>query len=63
MTRDCRSVGRTVQERAEAYFIGKDPLDIELHNAQFLKLSGENFSVGWGRAVVNRPKRAPDARS
>jgi L-alanine-DL-glutamate epimerase-like enolase superfamily enzyme len=30
-------IGRTVQERAEAYFIGKDPLDIELHNAQFFQ--------------------------
>jgi L-alanine-DL-glutamate epimerase-like enolase superfamily enzyme len=30
-------IGRTVQERAEAYFIGKDPLDVELHNAQFFQ--------------------------
>ena len=30
-------IGRIVQERAEAYFIGKDPLDIELHNAQFFQ--------------------------
>lgn len=30
-------IGRIVQERADAYFIGKDPLDIELHNAQFFQ--------------------------
>lgn len=30
-------IGRIVQERAEAYFIGKDPLDIELHNAEFFQ--------------------------
>ena len=30
-------IGRMVQERAEAYFVGKDPLDIELHNAQFFQ--------------------------
>jgi D-galactarolactone cycloisomerase len=30
-------IGRMVQERAEAYFLGKDPMDIELHNAQFFQ--------------------------
>ena len=30
-------IGRMVQERAEAYFMGKDPLDIELHNVQFFQ--------------------------
>jgi L-alanine-DL-glutamate epimerase-like enolase superfamily enzyme len=30
-------IGRIVQERAEAYFLGKDPFDIELHNAQFFQ--------------------------
>jgi L-alanine-DL-glutamate epimerase-like enolase superfamily enzyme len=30
-------IGRIVQERAEAYFIGKDPLDIERHNAEFFQ--------------------------
>ncbi len=28
-------IARQVQQRAEAYFIGKDPFDIEVHNAQF----------------------------
>ena len=28
-------IARTVQQRAEAYFVGKDPFDIELHNAEF----------------------------
>ena len=37
-------------------------MEDETHDAPRLKLSRENFSVGWGRAVVNRPKRAPDAR-
>ena len=30
-------IGRLVQERAEAYFVGKDPFDIELHNAEFFQ--------------------------
>ena len=30
-------IGRTVQERAEAYFVGKDPFDVELHNAEFFQ--------------------------
>ena len=30
-------IGSIVQERAEAYFVGKDPMDIELHNAQFFQ--------------------------
>jgi L-alanine-DL-glutamate epimerase-like enolase superfamily enzyme len=30
-------IGRIVQERAESYFVGKDPFDIELHNAQFFQ--------------------------
>jgi D-galactarolactone cycloisomerase len=30
-------IARTIQERAEAYFIGKDPFDIEAHNAEFFQ--------------------------
>jgi len=30
-------IGRTVQELAESYFVGKDPFDIELHNAEFFQ--------------------------
>jgi L-alanine-DL-glutamate epimerase-like enolase superfamily enzyme len=30
-------IGRIVQEAAESYFIGKDPFDIELHQAQFFR--------------------------
>ena len=30
-------VGQTVRERAEAYFVGKDPFDIEAHNAAFFQ--------------------------
>lgn len=30
-------IGREVQQRAEAYFIGKDPFDIEVHNAGFFQ--------------------------
>ncbi len=29
--------GKMVQERAEAYFIGKDPFDIEAHNVEFFQ--------------------------
>jgi D-galactarolactone cycloisomerase len=29
--------GREVQQRAEAYFAGKDPFEIEVHNAQFFQ--------------------------
>ena len=30
-------IGRAVQERAEAYVVGKDPFDVELHNARFFQ--------------------------
>jgi D-galactarolactone cycloisomerase len=30
-------IAKTVQERAEAYFVGKDPFDIEAHNAEFFQ--------------------------
>jgi len=30
-------IGRTIQQRAEAYFIGKDPFEIEVHNAAFFQ--------------------------
>jgi L-alanine-DL-glutamate epimerase-like enolase superfamily enzyme len=30
-------IGRIVQEWAEAYFVGKDPFDIERHHAEFFK--------------------------
>lgn len=30
-------IGRLVQEKAEGYFIGKDPFDIEIHNAEFFQ--------------------------
>jgi L-alanine-DL-glutamate epimerase-like enolase superfamily enzyme len=30
-------IGRIVQEAAESYFVGKDPFDIELHQAQFFQ--------------------------
>jgi L-alanine-DL-glutamate epimerase-like enolase superfamily enzyme len=30
-------IGRIVQEWAEQYFVGKDPFDIELHNAEFFR--------------------------
>ena len=30
-------IGQTVQALAEGYFIGKDPFDIELHNAEFFQ--------------------------
>ena len=30
-------IAKTVQQRAEAYFIGKDPFDIEMHNAEFFQ--------------------------
>jgi L-alanine-DL-glutamate epimerase-like enolase superfamily enzyme len=30
-------IGRIVQEKAEAYFVGKDPFDIELHNIRFFQ--------------------------
>ncbi len=30
-------IARTVQERAEAYFVGKDPFDIERHNTEFFQ--------------------------
>lgn len=30
-------IGRSVQELAAAYFVGKDPFDIELHNAEFFQ--------------------------
>ena len=29
--------GREVQQRAEAYFVGKDPFEIEVHNTQFFQ--------------------------
>ena len=29
--------GKMVQERAEAYFVGKDPFDIEAHNVEFFQ--------------------------
>jgi L-alanine-DL-glutamate epimerase-like enolase superfamily enzyme len=29
--------GREVQERAEAYFVGKDPFEVDLHNAEFIQ--------------------------
>jgi len=30
-------IGKTVQEVAEAYFVGKDPFDIETHNVEFFQ--------------------------
>ena len=30
-------ISKTVQERAEAYFVGKDPFDIEAHNTEFFQ--------------------------
>ncbi len=30
-------IAKTVQERAEAYFVGTDPFDIETHNAEFFQ--------------------------
>jgi L-alanine-DL-glutamate epimerase-like enolase superfamily enzyme len=30
-------IGREVQQRAEAYFVGKDPFEIEVHNAEFFQ--------------------------
>ena len=30
-------IGAEVQQRAEAYFVGKDPFDIEIHNAEFFQ--------------------------
>jgi D-galactarolactone cycloisomerase len=30
-------VAKMVQERAEAYFVGKDPFDIEMHNVEFFQ--------------------------
>lgn len=30
-------IARTVQQRAEAYFVGKDPFDIETHNIEFFQ--------------------------
>jgi D-galactarolactone cycloisomerase len=30
-------IGAEVQQRAEAYFVGKDPFDIALHNAEFFQ--------------------------
>ena len=30
-------IARTVQERAQAYFVSKDPFDIETHNAEFFQ--------------------------
>src|SRR3954452_15837544 len=32
-----QGIGRDIQERAEAYFIGKDPFEIEVHNAAFFQ--------------------------
>ncbi|MEK7996560.1 MAG: hypothetical protein AAB403_22390, partial [Planctomycetota bacterium] len=30
-------IAKTVQQHAEAYFPGKDPFDIEMHNAEFFE--------------------------
>src|ERR1700675_266129 len=30
-------IGADVQRRAEAYFVGKDPFDLAIHNAQFFQ--------------------------
>ena len=32
-----QGIGRDIQQRAEAYFIGKDPFEIEVHNAAFFQ--------------------------
>jgi L-alanine-DL-glutamate epimerase-like enolase superfamily enzyme len=32
-----KGIGKIVQEWAEPYFVGKDPFDIELHNAEFFR--------------------------
>lgn len=32
-----KGIGRIVQKRAESYFIGKDPFDIERHNVEFFQ--------------------------
>ena len=38
-------------------------MEDETHDSPRLKLSGKHFSIGWGRAAVNRPKQASAARS